>query len=152
MNRKIIILTIIIVVAVAAVVMITTNKTEVPVSGTETNGNNVQNLNAGDNETAGLKEFAMESFVEFIDEKPKPQFSLKEITVKKGDIVRIKITVTSGMHDFKIDEFSVYADTKELNKEYVVEFTADKVGEFIYYCAKSGHRANGHWGTLIVTE
>ena len=152
MNRKIIILTIIIVVAVAAVFMITTNKTEVSVSETETNGNNAQNLNAEDSEAAGLKEFAMESFVEFIDEKPKPQFSLKEITVKKGDIVRIKITVTSGMHDFKIDEFDAYADTKELNKEYVVEFTADKGGEFIYYCAKPGHRANGHWGTLIVTE
>src|SRR3989338_6467613 len=85
-----------------------------------------------DNPNTPVKEFAMESFTEIIDGKYYPQYSLKEITVNKGDRVRIKITVTSGMHDFKIDEFDVYADTKELNKEYAVEFTADKAGEFIY--------------------
>ncbi len=104
-----------------------------------------------DKSNAPVKEFVIESFVEFVDGKPKPQFSLKEITVNKGDLVRIKITVTSGMHDFKIDEFDVYADTP-LNKEIVVEFVADKAGEFIYYCTKPGHRQNGHWGTLKVLE
>lgn len=98
---------------------------------------------------AQVKEFTMESFVKFIGEKAMPQFSVKEITVNKGDLVRIKITVTSGNHDFKIDEFGVYADTK-LNQEAVIEFTADKAGEFVYYCTKSGHRQAGHWGTLKV--
>jgi len=98
-----------------------------------------------------VKEFTMTSFVEMVDGKPHPQYSLKEITVNKGDLVRIKITVTKGMHDFKIDEFNVYADTQP-DKEYVVEFTADKAGEFIYYCTKPGHRQNGHWGTLKVLE
>lgn len=65
--------------------------------------------------------------------------------------MKIKITVTKGDHDFKIDEFNVYADT-QLDKEMIVEFTADKAGTFIYYCAKPGHRENGHRGTLIVTE
>lgn len=110
-------------------------------------GCNVKNA-----DNAQVKEFTMTSFVETIDGKPKPQYSLKEITVNKGDLVRIKITVTKGMHDFKIDEFNVYVDTKEPNKEYVVEFTADKVGEFIYYCTKPGHRQNGHWGTLKVID
>ncbi len=98
-----------------------------------------------------VKEFVMDSFVEIVDGKPKPQYSLKEITVSKGDLVRIKITVTKGTHDFKIDEFGVYADT-QLNKESVVEFVADKTGEFVYYCTKPGHRQNGHWGTLKVLE
>ena len=96
-----------------------------------------------------VKEFTMDSFVEMVDGKPKPQYSLKEITVNKGDLVRIKITVTKGTHDFKIDEFGVYADT-QLDKESVVEFVADKAGEFVYYCTKPGHRQNGHWGTLKV--
>ena len=100
---------------------------------------------------SNVKEFTMTSFVEMIDGKPNPQYSLKEIVVNKGDRVRIKITVTSGMHDFKIDEYDVYADTQP-NKESVVEFTVDKAGEFIYYCTKPGHRANGHWGTLKVLE
>lgn len=98
-----------------------------------------------------VKEFTMTSFVEMVDGQPKPQYSLKEMTVNKGDLVRIKITVTKGMHDFKIDEFNVYADT-QLDKEYIVEFTADKAGEFVYYCTKPGHRQNGHWGTLKVIE
>lgn len=98
-----------------------------------------------------VKEFTMTSFTEIIDGKYYPQYSLKNITVNKGDLVRIKITVTSGMHDFKIDEFGVYSETP-LNEETVIEFVADEVGEFVYYCTKPGHRANGHWGTLIVKE
>ena len=98
-----------------------------------------------------VKEFVMTSLVEKVDDKYKPQYSVKEIIVNKGDRVRIKITVASGMHDFKIDEFNVYADTK-INDESVVEFTADKAGEFIYYCTKPGHRQNGHLGTLKVLD
>ena len=114
------------------------------ISGCATGSNTSKN--------APVKEFAIESYTEVIDGKYYPKFSPNEITVNKGDLVRIKITVTKGVHDFKIDEFNVYADTKELNKEYVVEFTADKAGEFIYYCTKTGHRAAGHWGTLKVVE
>lgn len=100
-------------------------------------------------EEAAVKEFSMTSFVEMVDGKPKPQYSLKEITVTQGDKIRLKITVTAGAHDFNLDEFNVKADTP-LNQEVAVEFTADKVGEFIYYCSMPGHRANGHWGTLKV--
>ena len=101
------------------------------------------------NLTAPVKEFTMTSFVEMVDGKPKPQYSLKEITVNRGDLVRIKITVTAGTHNFNLDEFNIYAETP-LNQEVTVEFTADKAGEFIYYCSIPGHRANGHWGTLKV--
>jgi len=55
------------------------------------------------------------------------------------------------MHDFKIDEYNIYADTQP-NKEYVVEFTADKAGDFVYYCTKPGHREKGQWGTLKVLD
>ena len=151
MNKKIIISAVIVAV-IAAIAVIATNKNQVLVSETKINENNNQGFDAENNETKTVKEFAIESFVEFIDGQPKPQFSLKEITARKGDLVRIKITVTSGMHDFKIDEFDAYADTNEIGKEYVVEFTADKVGEFIYYCTKPGHRANGQWGTLKITD
>ena len=96
-----------------------------------------------------VREFVMDSFYEIVEGQPRPQYSLKEITVKKGDLVRLKITVTKGVHDFKIDEYNVYADTQP-NQPMTVEFTADQAGEFIYYCTKPGHRANGHWGTLKV--
>lgn len=96
-----------------------------------------------------IKEFSMTSFTDIVDGKPKPQFSLKEITVNKGDKVRIKITEVSGAHNFNIDEYGVHIDTP-LNQESVVEFVADKTGSFVYYCSKLGHRANGQWGTLKV--
>lgn len=142
-----VLLVIVAVIVVGGVIwLITVNKNYV--GNTSNNAQNNIAQQPTNNEPA-VKEFSMTSFVEMVNGTPKPQFSLKEMTVNKGDKVRIKITVTSGAHDFKIDEFNIYADT-QLNKEYVVEFTADKTGEFIYYCAKPGHRQNGQWGTLKV--
>lgn len=97
------------------------------------------------------KEFSMDSSANLVNGKWEPRFSVKNITVKKGDKVRLKINTTSGTHDFVIDEFNVRAETPT-GKETVVEFTADKAGEFVYYCNMPGHRANGHWGTLTVLE
>lgn len=94
-----------------------------------------------------IKEFSMTSYY---DEKGK-WFSLKEMTVKKGDKVRVKVTNTKGTHDFAIDEYGIKKMTP-LNEEVVIEFTADKTGEFAYYCSVPGHRQGGQEGKLIVTE
>ncbi len=138
MNKKYIVIAVILALIVAGFVII---KTFSP----SPTGNAIKT----DMSNAPVKEFVMESFVETVDGKPKPQFSPNEITVNKGDLVRIKITNTKGTHDFKIDEFNVYTETP-LNQEMIVEFTADKAGSFEYYCTKPGHRQNGHWGTLKV--
>ncbi|MEI8103967.1 MAG: cupredoxin domain-containing protein [Candidatus Moraniibacteriota bacterium] len=76
-------------------------------------------------------------------------YSLKEIRVKKGDTVRIKATNIKGMHDLVIDEYSIKQELP-MNQEMTIEFTADKVGQFVFYCSKPGHREKGQWGTLIV--
>lgn len=94
-----------------------------------------------------VKEFSMTSYY---DDAGK-WFSLKEISVKKGDRVRIKVTNTKGTHDFNIDEYGIKQMTP-LNEEVVIEFTADKAGEFTYYCSTPGHRAAGQFGKLIVKE
>ncbi len=98
-----------------------------------------------------VKEFSMTAFYEAKDGKPAPQFSLGDIAVKKGDRVRIKVTNTKGIHDFTINEYSIFEELP-LDQEVTIEFTADKTGEFVYYCSKNGHRAAGQWGTLKVTE
>lgn len=153
MNKKVIIaLVILAVVALAAITMVKKTSRTAPETGVAANqvqNNTVGSVPAAPERTSAVKEFVMTSFVEIVDGQPKPQFSLKEITVNRGERVRIKVTVTKGAHDFKIDEFNVYADT-QLNQEAVVEFTADRAGEFVYYCAKPGHRPAGHWGTLKV--
>ncbi len=97
------------------------------------------------NPAGAVKEFTMTAFY---DEKG-AWFSLKDMTVKKGDTVRVKVTNTKGMHDFTLDEFNINKELP-LNEEVTIEFTADKVGEFQYYCAKPGHRQKGQWGTLKV--
>jgi heme/copper-type cytochrome/quinol oxidase subunit 2 len=99
--------------------------------------------------TESVKEFTMTAYYD--PALKKPIFSLPEMSVKKGDKVKIKVTNTLGMHDFLIDEFKV-AEELPLNQEVVIEFTADKAGDFVYYCSKPGHRQNGQWGTLKVTE
>lgn len=98
-----------------------------------------------------VKEFSIKSFAEMVDGKPKPQFDVKEITVNEGDMVRLKVKVTKGTHDFNIDEFNIHQATP-LDQEVVIEFKADKAGEFVYYCNMPGHRAAGHWGTLKVVK
>ncbi|MDQ5969283.1 MAG: plastocyanin [Patescibacteria group bacterium] len=99
--------------------------------------------------TASVKEFTMTSWMETKDGKMSAHFSLPEMRVKKGDTVRVTITNTAGTHDFVLDEFGVKKDTP-LNEPVVVEFVADKVGTFEYYCSKYNHRQLGQKGNLIV--
>lgn len=101
--------------------------------------------------SGSVKEFSMTSWMETIDGKMSAHFSLSEMVVKKGDTVRVKVKNTKGTHDFKIDEFNVALDTPE-GQEVMVEFVADKVGDFEYYCSKYNHRQIGQKGTLRVTE
>ena len=102
--------------------------------------------------TAGpIKEFLMDSFVTFADGKPHPQFSLKDITVNKGDTVRLMVNTKSGTHNINIDELNVHDETPT-GKVTTAEFVADKAGDFVYYCSMPGHRQNGHWGTLHVVS
>lgn len=121
-------------------------------TNTKLDTNNLPSNNtSGDQVRGEVKKFKMDSFYEMVDGKPKQQFSLKEITVNKGDTVRIIVTVTKGTHDFLIDEYGINAQTP-LNQPTTIEFVADKAGEFVYYCSLPNHRQNGQWGTLTVTE
>lgn len=78
------------------------------------------------------------------------QFDPKTITVKKGDKVKITFKSAGGFHNFVIDELNVKTSIVESGKDAVVEFTADKVGTFEYYCAVANHKAMGMVGTLTV--
>jgi plastocyanin len=78
------------------------------------------------------------------------KFAPTTIKVKKGDTVRITLNNTGGIHDLVIDEFDVR--TKQLPNAGTdtVEFVADKVGTFEYYCSVGNHRQMGMVGTLTV--
>jgi cytochrome c oxidase subunit 2 len=56
------------------------------------------------------------------------------ITVKQGDKVRLKITSIDVTHGFALPDFDVKIDLVP-NQEQTVEFTADKKGEFTFFCS-----------------
>ena len=73
------------------------------------------------------------------------------IIVKKGDLVRIEFTSTKGLHDWVVDKFNV-ATSRVRNTDDMtfVEFVADEIGTFEYYCSVGSHRTYGMKGKFIV--
>lgn len=78
------------------------------------------------------------------------KFEPNMISVGKGDKVKIVFKNTGGFHDLVIDELGVKTKQIGANSEDLVEFTADKVGSFEFYCSVGNHRAMGMKGTLVV--
>ena len=72
------------------------------------------------------------------------------ITVKKDERVKIVMHSVSMMHDFNIDELNVKIPIVKNGDTSTVEFIADKVGTFEYYCSIGQHRQLGQVGKLIV--
>ena len=87
---------------------------------------------------------------EFIVKGSNYKFESATLNVKKGDRVKIILDNVEGFHDFKIDEFGVA--TKKINggETDSIEFVADKVGTFEYYCSVGQHRSMGMVGKLTV--
>ncbi len=79
-------------------------------------------------------------------------FKPNEIKVKLGQTVKIEFTSKSGLHDFVLDEFNIKTKVLSSGKSEIVEFTADKLGQFEFYCSVPGHRQSGMIGKLIVEE
>jgi plastocyanin len=77
-------------------------------------------------------------------------FTLEEIVVNEGDTVRIVFTNEGGTHDWIIDEFGARTPIIQTGQTSEIEFVADQVGSFEYYCSVAGHREQGMVGTLTV--
>lgn len=77
-------------------------------------------------------------------------FNPSEIRVKKGDKVKINFNDADGMHDFVIDELNLKTKRINAGEDATVEFTADTVGQYAFYCSVGQHRVNGMEGKFIV--
>jgi plastocyanin len=77
-------------------------------------------------------------------------FNPSNLTVNKGDRVRIIFKNSGGNHDWVIDEFGARTSVLSSGQSQTVEFTADKAGSFEYYCSVGTHRQMGMKGTLTV--
>lgn len=77
-------------------------------------------------------------------------FEPSEIIVNQGDKVRLNITSADVPHGFAIREYGISQFIKP-SETATVEFTADKPGEFTFFCnvfCGQGHREQN--GKLIV--
>ena len=73
-----------------------------------------------------------------------------DIVVQEGDWVRIEFESIDGFHDWVVDEFDAATDQVWEGESSVVEFRADAVGTYEYYCSVGQHRDQGMYGRLIV--
>ena len=97
-----------------------------------------------------VEEMVVSGVKEFTVSGKNFSFTPSVITVKKGDNVRITFQNTEGFHDFVIDQLGATTKQSQSPSTEILEFTADKVGSFEYYCSVGTHRAMGMKGTLRV--
>ena len=80
----------------------------------------------------------------------KYRFDPKEIRVREGERVRLLITALDRKHGIRIKEFGVKT-VLEKGKETVVEFVAERAGEYKFKCSvRCGWRHGSMKGKLIV--
>lgn len=77
-------------------------------------------------------------------------FSQKEIRIKKGDKVTITFSNKEGRHNLAIDGYNTKTNVITENNTASVQFIADKVGTFEYFCEVGDHRIKGMKGILVV--
>ena len=77
-------------------------------------------------------------------------FEPSTIIVEEGDKVRLNIKTEDVTHGFAIFEFGVN-ERLEPGKTTIVEFVADKKGEYVFFCSVSCGKGHGDMkGKLIV--
>ena len=78
-------------------------------------------------------------------------WSPARIVVKQGQTVRLRILAEDVTHGFQLLHFGVNAGAIKTGSTKVVEFTADRAGEFPFYCSvRCSPLHMALMGTLVV--
>ncbi len=78
-------------------------------------------------------------------------WSPARIVVKRGQTVRLRILAEDVTHGFQLLHFGVDAGAIKTGTTKVVEFTADRAGEFPFYCSvRCSPLHMALMGTLVV--
>lgn len=115
-----------------------TNKNNSAANNSAATNNSATNSASNSATTPETKEFTIKA-TNF-------EFDQKELTVNKGDTVKITLVNDSGMHGLEIPDYDVNVKGGE-----TVEFVADQAGTFDFHCSVmcgSGHASMT--GKLIV--
>ncbi|HYG56921.1 MAG TPA: cupredoxin domain-containing protein [Symbiobacteriaceae bacterium] len=81
-------------------------------------------------------------------------FTPATLSVKKGDTVQVTITNKDAAqnHSFLITELNVKSKQVPPGQKETLKVTANKTGEFTFFCDVPGHKEGGMVGKLTVTE
>lgn len=78
-------------------------------------------------------------------------FSMEEMVVNQGDLVRINFTNVGDMpHDLVVEGLGVATSILQNGESETIEFIASETGSFEYYCSVGQHREMGMVGTLMI--
>ena len=72
------------------------------------------------------------------------------ITVNKGDNLKIVIFNSEGIHNFFIEGYDIRVNTISAGNSKIISFTADKSGIFNVWCDVDDHKSLGMIGQLKV--
>jgi len=82
----------------------------------------------------------------------KYEFTPNDITVKKGEHVKLVITALDRDHGFKLEAFGINQKLKK-GEPTTIEFIADKAGTFPFQCSEFCGFGHGKMkGKLVVEE
>src|SRR5215831_9315296 len=75
------------------------------------------------------------------------------LNVHEGETVQINLINGEGAeHDIVVDQYAARSDrVLAIGASSTLAFTADKTGDFIYFCSIAGHREAGMEGRIQVT-
>lgn len=150
MNSKVLIIIAIVLVAAIAGYLYITSQNAPATSELQENMESIQEDVTDD---AMMEDESMMQEVTTIDMTGEDfSFDPSEITVKKGETVKIVLNAVDMPHDFVVDELDVRTEIAQPGETVEVEFTPTEAGEYEYYCSVGNHRAQGMVGTLTVTE
>jgi cytochrome c oxidase subunit 2 len=103
-----------------------------------------------------------ESIPEELEEIPSPvvkeftitasnfKFEPSNLAVNQGDIVKITLINEGGTHNIFFEEYNERTNVESAPVTQTLEFVADQLGSFAFWCEVSTHRALGMEGTLVV--
>lgn len=77
-------------------------------------------------------------------------FTPSEISVKKGDTVKITFQNDNGFHDLRIEGYNLGTKQIQSPASETFQFVAHKAGTFEFFCSVMNHRQLGMVGKLIV--
>ncbi len=121
---------------------LSTKKPSVPAKTTRTAQPIIETQSPSLQESTNTKSFTVEG--------GNFSFMPNNISVRQGDTVQITFTNVEGFHDLVIDELNIKTKQLSAGQKETIQFVADKVGTFEYYCSVGSHRAMGMVGTLEV--